>query len=121
MTRWGAALGSFLLVAACEAEVPAEHQIAGADPRAGAVLIAQFGCGACHRVPGIRGAKGAVGPPLDGFGRRGYVAGRIPNVPDGLVRWLVDPKAIDPETVMPRVGLDDAQARHVAAYLYTLR
>jgi cytochrome c1 len=84
-------------------------------------LIRDTGCTACHTIPGVRGADGVVGPPLTAFGRRGYIAGRVSNNPSNLVRWLSDPREIDPETVMPRVGLSPQQARDVAAYLYTLQ
>ncbi len=111
-----------LLAAACEADAPApEHRIPGAEAARGAAVIAAVGCGACHVVPGVRGARGTVGPPLTDFGRRGYIAGRLPNRPDNLVAWLLDPPAIDPETAMPRIGLGERDARDVAAYLYTLR
>ena len=34
------------------------------DARRGPLLVRQYGCGACHVVPGISGAQGQVGPPL---------------------------------------------------------
>jgi cytochrome c len=90
------------------------------DPDAGAAIIREVGCGSCHTIPGIRGADGAVGPPLNFFSRRTYIAGRIPNSPDNLTTWILDPPSIDPKTAMPNLGLNEAQARAVAAYLYTL-
>jgi hypothetical protein len=33
----------------------------------------------------------------------------------------MDPPAVDSLTAMPRLGLDERAARHVASYLYTLR
>ncbi len=82
--------------------------------------IAQFSCGACHTIPGIDGAAGKVGPPLEDFAERHYVGGEIVNTPNNLVAWLLNPRAIEPATVMPAVGLTQAQALDVAAYLYTL-
>jgi cytochrome c1 len=38
-----------------------------------------------------------------------------------MVRWLLDPPAVDSATAMPKVGLSITQARDVSAYLYTLR
>jgi cytochrome c1 len=38
-----------------------------------------------------------------------------------LSAWLRDPPAIDPATAMPNLGLSEAEALDVAAYLYTLR
>jgi cytochrome c1 len=55
------------------------------------------------------------------FGRRTFIAGEVPNTPDQLVRWLLDPKAIEAGTAMPNLGLSKQDARHIAAYLYTLR
>ena len=53
--------------------------------------------------------------------RRAYIAGRLPNRPTMLTVWLRDPPPIDPETAMPALGLSEAEALDVAAYLYTLR
>jgi cytochrome c len=94
---------------------------AGGSPERGASTIRRFDCGSCHTIPGIRGARGVVGPPLTAMARRTYIAGRLPNRPDNLVRWVRDPHAVDELTAMPAVGLDEQQARDVAAYLYTLR
>jgi cytochrome c1 len=69
----------------------------------------------------VSGAHGRVGPPLTGFARRSFIAGRLPNTPENLVAWVRDPPAIDPATAMPALGLDERAARDVAAYLYELR
>jgi cytochrome c2 len=99
----------------------AAHEVHGADPERGARLMVAYGCGACHAIPGIPGASGTVGPHLDGFARRAYVAGVLPNEPGGLVRWIVDPPAHSPMTAMPDLGVTEAEARDMAAYLYNLR
>lgn len=93
----------------------------GGDPDRGAALIGKFGCGACHTIPGIDGADGLVGPPLDHMGQRVYVAGVLRNTPDNMMTWLLDPQSIVPNNAMPDVGLDEQQARDVAAYLSTLQ
>jgi cytochrome c2 len=95
--------------------------IPGASPRIGQQLIEHRGCGSCHDIPGVKGADGLVGPPLLKFGRRGYIAGELANTPDNLVRWLLDPKAVEPGTDMPDLGLTQQQARNIAAYLEDLR
>ena len=92
----------------------------GGDSNQGAYLIQKFGCGTCHTIPGIADADGQVGPPLNAMGQRVYLAGKLRNTPDNMVRWLRDPQAVVPENVMPNMGLTKAQARDVAAYLYTL-
>ncbi|WP_368737894.1 cytochrome c family protein [Massilia sp. CCM 8734] len=100
---------------------PAPLAVAGGDAVLGKRLMEQYQCGACHAIPGVGAATGSAGPPLDKFGRRSYIAGRIPNLPGSLADWLVDPPAMKPGTTMPNVGVSKAEARHMAAYLYTLR
>lgn len=93
----------------------------GGDPARGATLIRNAGCGACHEIPGVVGAHGIVGPPLTHIASRKIIAGRLPNTPANLTLWLRDPQAVVPGNAMPNGGLTDAQARDIAAYLYTLR
>ena len=99
----------------------ASAAMCAADVDRGRVLVEQFGCAACHAIPGVRGANGEVGPPLTAMGRRVYIAGVLPNTRDAMVRWLRDPPAINPRTAMPSVGLSEAQAQDVAAFLATLK
>lgn len=90
------------------------------DPARGAALIRAAGCGACHSIPGIRGARGLVGPPLDRMARRTFIAGVLPNTPSNMIRWVREPQAILPGNAMPDPGIRQDQARDIAAYLYTL-
>jgi|tagenome__1003787_1003787.scaffolds.fasta_scaffold19597779_1 cytochrome c len=83
----------------------------------GATALAEFGCGACHTIPGITGAHGGVGPPLDDLRDRAVIAGRLPNGTTTLVRWIMHPQAIVPGNAMPELGVPDAAARDMAAYL----
>jgi cytochrome c len=111
-----------LATAACEeaAGPPAEHRVIDGDPTTGRILARAHGCGACHTVEGLPGAVGIVGPTLHDFAGRAFIAGRLPNQPDELVAFLVNPPAIDPGTAMPDMGLSPADARHIAAWLYRL-
>jgi cytochrome c1 len=84
-------------------------------------LIASYGCGACHRVPGVRSATGTVGPRLDRMTEQGYIAGVLPNSPQNLVVWIQKPRDIDPFTAMPNLGVGERDARDIAAYLYRQR
>jgi cytochrome c1 len=93
----------------------------GGDARHGREVITSYGCGSCHTIPGIQGARGLVGPPLFFMGRRTMIAGELPNNPENLVRWLQSPQSVEPGTAMPTLGLTDQQARDAAAYLYTLQ
>jgi mono/diheme cytochrome c family protein len=111
-----------LALGACgEAVQPPTHlHVPGGEPARGRALIEAYGCGACHIVEGVRGTRGRVGPPLQAYAERRLLAGFLPNTPRFLVPWLVDPVAIEPRTGMPAVGVTVAEARHIAAYLYTL-
>jgi len=95
--------------------------VAGGEARLGKRLIEQYQCGACHAIPGVAAAVSNAAPSLAGFSRRSYIAGRIPNLADPLTRWLVDPPAMKSGTMMPNLNVSEAEARHMAAYLYTLR
>ena len=104
-------LGSGL--AGCnEAAFPEAVNLDG-NSRNGAMLIAQFGCGKCHVIPGISGADGVVGPPLTAVGRRIFIAGLLNNSPDNMMAWLQDPQAIVPGNAMPQMDISVQQARDI--------
>jgi cytochrome c len=111
-----------LLLAGCRGgeAFPTYSALPNGDPHLGKEVIRAYGCGACHVIPGIREARGLVGPPLYFFGQRTMIAGELPNTPDNLVRWVRNPRAIEPGTAMPDLGLSEDQAENVAAYLYTI-
>ena len=108
------------LLAACGGK-EGERKVVGGDAATGKRLVTQYQCGACHKIKDIPGAGGEAGPDLEHFGKLSYIAGRIPNQPDRLTAWLLDPPALKPGTAMPAMGLTEQEARHMAAFLYTLR
>jgi cytochrome c len=116
------AVAALLALGACsrEAERPVWPASVG-DADRGKSTITAAACGACHQIPGVLHAIGMVGPPLDHFSRRTMVAGLLPNTPANLVEWIRYPQSIVPGNAMPDSKLSDAQAKDVAAYLYTLR
>jgi cytochrome c2 len=111
-------LAAALAMGACNS---GSDPLVGGSADAGAAHIVTFGCGGCHRIPGIPGADGLVGPPLDMMARRVYVAGLLLNTPDNMVRWITDPQSVVPGNAMPNMGITAGQARDITAYLYTLR
>lgn len=94
--------------------------LAGTDPARGLQLIHETGCASCHVIPGVRWPQGRTGNALAGIGARPLIAGRLPNQPDVMVAFVRDAPSLLPDTAMPSMPLTDAQARDVAAYLYTL-
>jgi cytochrome c2 len=113
------ALASALALAACAPRTTPGAALG--DPQRGRELIAAAGCGACHTIPGVSGARGMVGPPLGDVGRRAIIAGMLPNTPDNLAHWIQAPQSVVPGNAMPNMELTDHDARDIAAYLYTLR
>jgi cytochrome c len=115
-----AACGGTVAVPSPDAGPTGAREVPGGDARQGRQAVRTYGCGACHVIPGVTGATGLVGPPLNSFARRAYVAGNLPNTPPNLIRWIQTPQAVEPGTAMPNLGVGEADARDIAAYLYTL-
>lgn len=99
---------------------PPRAQAPSSQRLAGQRLLAQYQCGSCHAIPGVPAARGSAGPPLDAFGRRSYIAGRLPNRPDTLAQWIMAPATLEPGTPMPAMGVSAGDARDMAAYLLSL-
>lgn len=95
-------------------------EIVGGSTDQGVQQIERYGCGSCHTIPGIDSAEGTVGPPLSFWADRGYIAGSLPNTPENLIHWIQNPQDVEPGTAMPDLGVSEAEARHIATYLYTL-
>jgi cytochrome c len=120
-TQAAVALAVAIFLTACSTQVNGQPEPrANSDDRAadGRRLIASYGCGACHSIPGVPGAHGEAAPPLDRFYRRAYIAGRLPNTQENLVGWIQDPQRIEPGTAMPTLGVTEDEARAIGAYLY---
>lgn len=98
-----------------------ETQQLSGNPARGKEAIRAYGCISCHSIPGVEGANGRVGPPLDRISRRAYLGGVLPNTPENMMRWIREPEAIDSRTAMPNMGVDEVDARDITAYLYTLK
>lgn len=89
------------------------------DAQRGETLVRESQCGRCH----LRG-----GETLPGHARRAMdeSARRAPDLAhvdrwqsSHLIRWLMDPQAMDPDTRMPQTGYSQTDAQDVAAFLMT--
>lgn len=119
----GAVLAVVVLAAGCgwlNQAPPVTRSVPDGDIVRGQELLSTYACVTCHVIPGIPGTQGHVGPPLTDWARRGYIAGRLPNEPENLIRWIQNPQAIDPGNAMPVLGVTEEEARDMAAYLYTI-
>lgn len=117
------ALCSLLLVAGCSVlPLPTESMfVAEGNPQAGKQAIQEYGCNTCHTISGIPGPDAYAGPPLTSWPRRSYIAGNLNNTPENLIRWIRFPQKVEPGTVMPDLGVTEAAARDISAYLYEMR
>ncbi len=110
-------------VMGCRREERTEYRqmasLTGGDARTGRKLIRDKGCVTCHTLGSVPGARGLVGPPLDGIADRSYLAGELANTPENMVLWIEHPHQVEPKTVMPEMGLTEQESRDIAAYLYT--
>ena len=86
----------------------------------GAQLLQDYGCTSCHVIPGMAIADSRVGPSLEDLALRRYVGGDVPNTPDRLAAFIMDPQTYTPGSAMPNVGVSELDARDMVAYLQTL-
>ena len=87
----------------------------------GAQTFVAAGCIGCHAMVGtpMAGQMGVIGPNLSHVGSRRRIAGAmIENTDENLARWLHDPQAVKPGTLMklPRPLTED-EVRTLVAYL----
>lgn len=108
------------MLCACADRSNPPRTIIGADANRGLEVIERVGCAACHDTPGVAWPRGLAGPSLQGFADSPMIAGQFPNRPNRLIPFLQDAPSMAPATAMPAMPLTDAEARDVAAYLYTL-
>jgi cytochrome c oxidase subunit 2 len=101
-------------------ETAASTPLAGSDAAAGLLLFQQKGCAGCHAVTGV--SAGSVGPNLTHLQSRHVFAGSIFELNDqNLRKWLRNPPAEKPGSVMPNLNLSEDEITKLIAYLDTLK
>ncbi|MCA9593055.1 MAG: c-type cytochrome [Myxococcales bacterium] len=100
--------------------------LAKANAENGRKLLETKGCGTCHALsgaPALPMQPNAVGPRVQPAVALApdlaHVRERIA-APE-LVRWLMNPKSVKPNTLMPSFDLTLAEAADIAAYLLTAK
>jgi cytochrome c oxidase subunit II len=84
-------------------------------------IFETIACINCHTIAGTP-ANGRFGPDLTHVMSRDTIAsGVVPNTPENLRRWLLNPDAIKPGARMPAMNLNDEELDAVTAYLASLR
>ena len=95
---------------------------AGETVKRGAALFLASGCGACHAVRGTP-AAGTIGPDLSRIGgRRFLAAATVPNTTENLARFIAEPAAVKPGSLMPPFAIFSGEERQALAnYLASLK
>ncbi|CAN5263307.1 c-type cytochrome [soil metagenome] len=116
--------GTLVVAGACGSSPdPTPPAALAGDRGSGAEVIEANGCTSCHVIPGIAtpsGGESYVGPPLDAWSRRAFVAGTVQNNAGNLGRFLLDPDDVRPGSAMPDLGLTEEEVRDITAYLFGL-
>jgi cytochrome c oxidase subunit 2 len=101
-----------------------ERLAAAQDPASaeGQKLFMAKGCAGCHSLVALNAPKGMLGPNLANIGARTWIAaGTLPNTDENLARWIRLPQEVKQGVLMPNLGLNEAEARSIAAYLRSIR
>ncbi len=85
------------------------------------VVLRQYSCHSCHEIEGVVGPQTHVGPPLKAWGARKYIAGVAPNTKENLMRFIRNPQALSPQTLMPNLDVAEQHADVMATYLLDLK
>ena len=87
----------------------------------GKLTLLSGACIGCHTIEGTA-AQGKVGPNLTHFGSRtGIAGGSLTNTEGNLKRWLTNPPAVKPGSVMPNLNLSKQEVDALTAYLESLK
>ena len=101
-------------------KAPAAEPAEGSPAAGGRQVFTTQACVGCHAIQGLSG--GQIGPDLTHFASRKTIAGgMLPNTPENLGRWLKNPPAVKPGSLMPDLKLTEGQVAALGAYLSTLK
>ncbi|MDE3076789.1 MAG: c-type cytochrome, partial [Chloroflexota bacterium] len=103
----------------------AQAQKAGTAPAStpgpGLRTFTENACSQCHAIRGTT-ATGAVAPDLTHVASREMLAGgALRNTLADMRRWLHDPQAVKPGSLMPNMHLSDDEVNALAQYLEGLK
>lgn len=101
-------------------QAPPAEPADGSPAAKGRDVFRASACIGCHTIRGV--SAGTIGPDLTHVGsRRTLAGGMLPNSPQALARWLKDPPAVKPGSLMPDLRLSDPDVAALVAYLTSLK
>ena len=94
------------------------------DPatKVGRELFLSLACAGCHTIKNTT-ARGKIGPELTNLMSKKNIAGGAlsPVNEETLTRWISNPPAVKPGTLMPNLGLSEQQVHDIVLFLQTLK
>jgi cytochrome c oxidase subunit II len=92
------------------------------ETKVGRELFFSLACVGCHTIKGTP-AGGKVGPELTHLMSKKSIAGGLlsPVNEENLTRWISNPPAVKPGTLMPNLGLSQQQVHDIVQFLLTLK
>jgi cytochrome c oxidase subunit 2 len=70
----------------------------------------------------VNALPGPIGPNLADVGGRSWIAaGTLKNTDENLARWIRIPQTVKPGALMPNLGVSEAEAKALVAFLRTHR
>lgn len=101
-------------------------EIHGADLGKGRQLLETKGCGSCHVMTGVVAVQSSNPPAMNprDFERAFKLApdlriARERMTAARLITWLRDPKAVKPDSAMPKIALTESELKDLAGYILT--
>jgi cytochrome c oxidase subunit 2 len=87
----------------------------------GQLVFSAGACIGCHAIAGTA-ANGKTGPDLTHMGSRTSIAGgMLTNTEGNMRRWLANPPALKPGSIMPNLNLTRTEIDALTAYLQSLK
>ena len=88
----------------------------------GQKLFLMKGCVGCHALVAYNAPKGLLGPNLANVGARTHIAaGTLANTDENLAHWIRFPQDVKHGVLMPNLGVTEAEAKALVAFLRTHR
>lgn len=86
----------------------------------GRQLFSTKGCTGCHQISSVPAKPALTGPLLNNIALRPTIAGeQIQNTPENMAKWIQNPPALKPGTLMPKLEMTDQEAQDLAAFVYS--
>ncbi len=93
--------------------------------KAGKKVFETKGCASCHTIRGVKELSQrsrTTGPDLTHVGSRTTIAAlALTNNEENLAKWVKNPQSVKEAALMTNLNLSDADAKAVAAYLFSLK